>query len=126
MFKNSNRKKDIYEILIELILYFLLAFAFFQGYFIHENGIGTSGPRIFLMAIFSLSLLIIFYYNKSNQIFAIISIIPFTLTIFHIIITIYVKAADGLMNIIKAESNILILLITLIIFLILSILNLKN
>jgi len=117
--ENLN-KKSTYQLFIEIVLYLLLAFAFFSNYFVQEKGIlGTTGPKVFLVGIISIILLIFFgikykwndnNLNSNKKIFwAIFSITPFILMTSFILVHAYFVSFSSLGDLIKAnlcaESN---------------------
>lgn len=105
---------SIYWKFIKVVLYLLLAFAFFASYFVKGNNISVSGPRIFFFGIISIILLVIFwikyeYYNRDTRnekvFWAVFSIVPFALTILHVLFVMYFKETGGIKEILCAESN---------------------
>lgn len=79
--KEQNKKEtnDSRKIFIQIVLYLLLALAFFSKYFVKEGEISTGAILIFIFGILSLILLTIF--KKCSRILALLFISPFILII---------------------------------------------
>ena len=75
------RTNDSRNIFIYIVLYLLIAIAFFSKYFVKEGEISTGAILIFIFGILSLIALTIIYTEKRKRIWAYFSITPFILII---------------------------------------------
>lgn len=84
------------KIFIEIVLYLLLAFAFFEKYFTDGDIIGSTGPLIFILGIISLIFLTLIYLGrKEDNFLSCIVITPFILMLLFILIRVYYFAIEG-------------------------------
>lgn len=87
-----NNEQNTVNLFVKIILYLLLAFAFFSNYYVEKNIIGTGAIVIFIFAIFSLIALTIVYNKKCSIYWAYVSISPFILIILFNLILLYYNA----------------------------------
>jgi len=92
--EEQNKEQKIVQLFIKIILYLLLAFAFFSVYYVEVDKIRTGVIVIFLSAIISLiALAVIYCINFKNKIYlTVVSTLPFLLMISFNLIFLYYDA----------------------------------
>ena len=84
--ENLN-KKPTYQLFIEIVLYLLLAFAFFSNYFVSNSEIRITSPLIFIFGIIAVLLLVLI--KDKSIFFSWLSTIPFILIFLFVLTRMY-------------------------------------